>query len=227
MSRFFDATVTCSQCGTATPVRLAGSLNADNRSDLRAEILAGEFQAKTCANCGTRLRLPVHLSYLDMGRGNWILAEGVERVTEWREVEAGARAIFERSYGPEVSPLAQELGAGLRPRLVFGWTALREKLLCDDLGLDDVTVELAKLAMLRAIPGAPLLDEAQELRLVAGEPDELHFVWVDSVTEAYGDGTDVPRDIIADIEAGPEPWRDLRGRLTEGIFVDMRRLFFA
>lgn len=227
MSLFFDATATCGQCGTETPVRLAGSVNADNRPDLRAEILAGEFQAETCPTCGTRLRLPVHLSYLDVGRGNWMLAERVERVAEWREVEVGARAIFEQSYGPKASPLAQELGGGLRPRLVFGWAALREKLRCDDLGLDDVTVELAKLTMLRAIPGAPLLDEAQELRLVASGSDGLHFVWVDSVTEAYGDGTAVPRDIIADIEAGPEPWRDLRGRLTEGMFVDVRRLFFA
>jgi hypothetical protein len=224
MSLFFDATVTCGQCGTATPIRLAGSINADNRPDLRAAILDGAFQAETCPGCGTSLRLPVHLSYLDMGRGNWILAEGAERLTEWREIETAAHAVFEQSYGPGANPLAHELGRGLRPRLVFGWPALREKLLCDDLGLDDITVELVKLAMLRAIPGAPL-DEAQELRLVDGEPDALHFAWLDSLTEAHGLGTTVPRDIVAEVEA--EPWRDLRARVAEGMFVDQRRLFFA
>jgi hypothetical protein len=226
MSLFFDARATCGQCGTAAAERLAGSVNADNRPDLRAEILAGEFQAMTCPSCGTRLRLPVHLSYLDMGRGNWILAEGAERVAEWREVEAAGRAIFEECYGSEASPVVRGLGRGLRPRLVFGWAALREKLLCDDLGLDDVVVEFAKLTMLRTIPGATV-DVARELRLVGGESDELHFVWIESETEAYGEGTAVPRDIIAEIELNPEPWREFRARLSEGIFVDLRRLFFA
>jgi CpXC protein len=226
MSLFFNATATCGQCDTAGVKRLAGSVNADNRPDLRAEILAGEFQAITCANCGTRLRLPVHLSYLDMGRGNWILAEAVEQVAEWREVEAASRAIFDQCYGLEASPMAQGLARGLRPRLVFGWAALREKLLCDDLGLDDVVVELVKLTMLRTIPGA-IVNEDRELRLVGGEPDELHFVWIDSETESYGEGTAVPRDIIAEIELDPEPWREFRARLSEGIFVDLRRLFFA
>ena len=207
-------------------MRLAGSVNADNRPDLRAEILASEFQAMICPNCGTRLRLPVHLSYLDMGRGNWILAEAVERVAEWREVEAAARAIFDQCYGPEASPIAQGLGRGLRPRLVFGWAALREKLFCDDLGLDDVAVELVKLTMLRTIPGATV-DEDRELRLVGGESDELHFVWIENETEAYSDGTTVPRDIIGEIALDPEPWREFRARLSEGLFVDLRRLFFA
>jgi hypothetical protein len=224
MSLFFDATVTCGQCATATPIRLAGSVNADNRPDLRAAILDGTFQAETCPGCGARLRLPVHLSYLDMGRGNWILTEGAERLAEWREIEAATQTIFQQSYGPGANPQAQELGRALRPRLVFGWAALREKLLCDDLGLDDITLELVKLAMLRAIPGAPL-DEAQELRLLGGEPDTLHFVWLDSMTEAHGLGTTVPRDIVAEVEA--EPWRDLHARVAEGIFVDLRRLFFG
>jgi hypothetical protein len=224
MSLFFDAPVTCGKCGAATPVRLAGSVNADNRPDLRAAIVDGEFQVETCPGCGTFLRLPVHLSYLDMGRGNWILAEGAERLAEWREIETAARAIFEQAYGSRASPLARELGRGLRPRVVFGWAALREKLLCDDLGLDDITVELVKLAMLREIPGAPL-DEEQELRLDGAESQALHFVWIDSVSERYGLGTSVPREIVAEIEA--EPWRDFRARLAEGIFVDMRRLFLA
>jgi CpXC protein len=225
MSLFFDATSTCGRCGTATAVRLAASLNADSRPDLRAAIVAGEFQAETCRVCGTRLRLPLHLSVLDMGRGNWILAEEAGRVAEWRAVEAAARAVFEQAYGPETTALAQELGRELRPRIVFGWASLREKLLCDDLGLDDVTVELAKLALLRTVPAA--FDETQELRLVGAEADALHFVWVDSATEAQGDGADVPRGVVADVEAEPEAWRALRARLTEGLFVDLRRLFFA
>ena len=110
MSLFFDATVTCGQCGAATSIRLAGSVNADNRPDLRTAIVDGAFQADTCPGCGTRLRLPVHLSYLDMGRGNWILTEGAERLAEWREIETAAQSIFEQSYGAGVSPLAQELG---------------------------------------------------------------------------------------------------------------------
>lgn len=78
--------------------------------------------------------------------------------------------------------------------------------------------------MLRTIPGATV-DEDRELRLVGRKSDELHFVWIESETEAYGEGTAVPRNIIAEIEL--EPWHEFRARRSEEIFVNLRRLFFA
>ena len=36
------------------------------------------------------------------------------------------------------------MGEGFQPRLVFGWPALREKLLCASLSLNDVDLELLK-----------------------------------------------------------------------------------
>src|SRR5690348_16409270 len=126
MSLFVNAHATCKQCGKETDVRLAASVNAARRPDLRQEILDGTFQAETCPACGARLRLPVHLSYLDIDRGQWILAESIDLLPQWRDVEAEAHDVFERSYGSGAPTIAQEFGAGLRPRLVLGWAALRE-----------------------------------------------------------------------------------------------------
>jgi len=81
------------------------------------------------------MRLPAHLSYLDVGRGQWILTEGITHLPEWRAVEAEARTIFAQSYGDSAPGMAREIGAALTPRLVFGWPALREKLLSRELGL--------------------------------------------------------------------------------------------
>ncbi len=46
------------------------------------------------------------------------------------------------------------LGAGPVPRLVFGWSALRERLVAAEAGVDD-TVLAAQMTMLRNLASAP------------------------------------------------------------------------
>jgi hypothetical protein len=226
MSLFVYAKATCGQCGETTALNLAASVNADRRPDLRREIIAGTFQALTCAGCGAALRLPAHLSYLDVGRGQWILTEGIERLADWRTVENDARGIFDRSYGDAAPPLAREIGASLRPRLVFGWPALREKLICDELRLEDVTLELLKIAMFRAIPDPPYAD-GHELRLIRGDDTVLHFAWFEPASEQQLASTSLGREIYDEIKAAPAPWAALRADLQGKIFVDFKRLIFA
>src|SRR3954449_5466919 len=44
-------------------------------------------------------------------------------------------------------------------RCFVAWPAMREKLVCHAIGLDDVALELLKLSILRAIPDAPIADD--------------------------------------------------------------------
>jgi hypothetical protein len=225
MSLFVDARAKC-QCGKETEMRLAASVNAGRRPDLRQEILDGTFQAETCPACGVRLRLPVHLSYLDINRGQWILAEGIELLAQWRSVEEEAHAVFERTYGRRAPKPAQEVGAELRPRLVFGWPALRESLICDELGLEAVALELLKIAIFRTVPEPPLGD-ISELRLTGGDSANLHFAWVDAAVEQELASLTVARALYDDVAEDPAPWAALRGELEGRLFVDFKRLTFA
>ncbi len=222
MSIFHLATVTCAHCGAEAEVEWSASVNADLRPDLRAEILDGSFQATDCPSCGAKLRLPPHLTYLELGRDMWIAVEPASRIEAWDTVEDEVLAVYDRAFGSGASPAARELTGSLQPRLVFGWPALREKLIAADLGLDDITLELLKMAILREVDESPLADET-ELRLTGGAGDTLQFTWFHQVSEEQLARLDVPRAAYDDVVADAEDWAPVRDKL-EGVFlVDLRR----
>ena len=223
MSLFEKAVLTCPDCGGKSEVERCASVNADRRPDLRAAILDGTFQAASCAQCGTSLRLPPQLTYLDVGRGLWIAAQPAPEIDQWRSLEAYVFQIYDRSFGLQAAPAAKELGAGLAPRLVFGWPALREKLLCQDLGVSDITLELLKMSVIRNVDGSPLADQT-ELRLIGGDADRLDLQWVVAETEEPLAELAVPRDAYEAIEADPEPWQAAREKFEHVFLVDLRRL---
>lgn len=226
MSLLLDAKAICHGCGAATPSRLAASVNADRRPDLRDDIMSGAFQAIVCSGCGANLRFPLHLSYIDNRRGQWILAESCDSVPKWRMREVEARSIFDDAYGPDAPPAAQEMGRTLLPRIVFGWSSLREKLLARELDLDDVTLEVLKMVILREVPEAPLADQT-ELRLTGADDTDFQFAWIESASEMELTGLAVPRDVYNAIDTDPVPWLGLRQHFTDACFVDIRRLFLT
>jgi hypothetical protein len=209
MSIFNDAEAICGKCGHRQPVALVASVNADRRPDLRQAILDGSFQAHDCPDCGTPMRLPAHLAYIDLGRGQWILVQSADAMADWQGAEGEARDVFEQAFGTAASEAAREIGEGLTPRLVFGWPALREKLVCRELALDDTTLELLKIALMRDVPGPALADES-ELRLTGGENGSLNFSWVASATEQRLSSVEVPRDAYEDVADEAEDWQALR-----------------
>ncbi len=223
MSIFLTVTASCAKCGAETEVDLAASLNADRRPDLREEILKGTFQATKCRECAELLRLPAHLTYIDIGRQQWILVQSTDELEQWRTHEADARAIFEQNFGAGVPKFLREMGEGIRPRLVFGWPALREKLVAADLALDDATLEMLKISIMREVRAAPIADET-EFRLVGGEADRLNFCWLNSKTEQFLSELEVPRGAYDDIVKESEGWASLRADFEGKLFVDVKRL---
>lgn len=223
MSIFHPATMSCPSCGTDTTVQRTASVNADRRPDLRAAILDGSFQAEPCSKCGATLRLPPHLTLLHVRGAQWIMAEPVSLLAQWTQVEDEARATYAETFGDAAPPLARDIGKDLQVRLVFGWTALREKLIARDLGLDDVTLELLKIAVMRSVDGAPLSDET-ELRLTGGDEVSLDLVWVVAATERVLTGVTVPRILYDGIAADADAWAALRDQFAGKLLVDLRRL---
>jgi hypothetical protein len=222
MSLFDTQTVACPACGTNVEFEASDSVNAERRPDLRAAIVDGTFQARACPSCGKSFRLDPLLTYIDLGNRQWILVQPAEGLERWPELEEQARRTFDLAFGDAAPRPARAVGAGIRPRIAFGWPALREKLLCADLGLDDASLEVLKCALLRSLPDSPLADDT-ELRLTGGDGATLRLAWLRTENETPTETLELPRSFYNDV-AAEEVWESLRAELRASTFVDMQRL---
>src|SRR5579871_3138819 len=223
MSIFNSASMPCPVCKTPRNFSLVASVNADRRPDLRLAILNGSFQREKCGSCGNAFRIAPLMTYLDMARHQWILAQPAGDVTRWQALAEKAKSLFSVAYGSEAPGVAQEIGRDMQPRVVFGWGALSEKILCVELGLDDVNLELLKLAVLREVPDPPLND-VNELRLTGMEGDQLVLTWVNPEDEHAAGTLKVPREVYDDIAANTTEWQPLREEIAADPFVDFQKL---
>ena len=227
MSLFIHVTATCTKCGKAAETDLAASVNADRRPDLRAAILEGTFQSMVCEGCGTAIRLPAHLNYIALDSDQWILVEDTDRLETWYVAEKEATRLYDQSFGRLAPKVQRQMGETIAARLVFGWTALREKLIAHDAGLDDGILEVLKMGILRNVPAPPLNDRT-ELRLVDVEEDGGFVMrWVNGLTEEGIADLPVPRALYDTLAANLGPWEALLADVRQGLFVDMNRLLIA
>jgi hypothetical protein len=227
MSQFARTKVVCPGCGQPVAFEAVNSVNADRAPALRAQIVAGTFQRMRCAACAAEFRLEPAFNYVEHGRSLWIVVRPAARAAAWAEEEVEAARLFEQVYGAGGSPYLRQLGATLRRRIVFGWAALREKLVADDHGLDDLTLELCKAAVLGVCAAAPL-GLGAELRLVAVEGDLLQLAWQRSEDEEAGETLHIRRAAYDEIAADADgDWAALRGQIGAGAFVDLNRLLLG
>jgi len=226
MSVFRPMTVNCPACGTPIEANVSLSVNADRRPDLRAAIIDGSFQTLPCPKCGQAIRIDPELTFVDVGRGQWIAAFPVAKIAQWRELEEQSRSAFDLAFGSRAPAAAREMGASMKPRIVFGWSAMREKLVAADHQLDDVILELIKLAIVRTSESSPLSRDT-ELRFLGIEEDKLSMAWIRGQTDQVVEWLKAPRQLYDDILGNEEGWRALRQELSMGLFVDVNRLLVA
>lgn len=227
MSIMNDVTVTCPSCEEQITITIAESVNADRRPDLRQEIVEGAFQVMTCSACGEEFLMEPELNYLDIGRGQWVSVQPVDRLADWTDVESEATDVFDLAYGNQAPPAAKDIGDSLSPRLVFGWAALREKLLVGDLELVDSTVELTKLALIHGLPGAPI-QAGVEMRLIDVQDDgDQVYQWANMFTGDVIETLVAPRSLYDSVVEAPDAWADMRSALENGPFVDIQKLFIG
>ncbi len=223
MSMFKPVTLTCPACGFAQGFDAALSVNADRRPDLRQAIVADDFQRVDCSNCGQALRMDADFTLLDQAHGLWIAAQPLAALGHWSAQEGAARAMFDEAYGAGASRGAQAIGAKLHARVSFGWAGLREKLYIADQGLDDVSIELLKMAALRSGAPAPIAADT-ELRLVDVQGDTLVLAWLLSTDQSVDSTLSVARSLYEDIAADADgAWAPLRESVGAGLYVDINR----
>ena len=214
----------CPSCETSVTFDLVHSVNADRRPDLRDAILDRSFQMQPCPACGHTFRVEPEFSYMDMRRGQFLAvwpSDGVDRLADY---EARSRVAYELGYGAKAPPEARAIGDLLTPRLVFGWIALNEKLIASEAGVDDVLLELAKLAVIRTSDTVPL-GTHHELRLLGVDGTDLVMGWFRVGSEDLDEVVSVSKDLVTEIETDAEKWSAMREELSQGFFVDYRRFF--
>ena len=226
MSLFHPINVKCPFCDELVTVSAVGSVNADRRPDFRDAILDNNFQDTTCGSCKESFRLQPKFNYLDAGRGQWIAAMPGPDFERFLTIEDEVTALFAKSYGKKAPAAAQDVGKGLAVRLTFGWPAIREKILARAHDMDDVSLEIMKLDLLRKLPSAPLAPGI-ELRLVDVTDDELVFVWLKTLNEEPLEQFATPKGWYSGIVDAPAPWKAVRARLVDGPFVDMQKLYMG
>ncbi len=228
MSLFQATALACPACAASVSFQVVHSVNVDRKPELRDAILAGTFQQEPCPRCGEAFRVDPEFTYTDLARGQWIAVYALDELARWRELETQVQATFDVAYGRRAPAAARALGQGIRPRLVFGWAALCEKLALADHGLDDVELELLKIGLLRTLPSSPFtLSMETELRFLnaheGADGPVLSLGWFTGRWSSFLEGLDVPRELY-DAVAQDEAWRELRGRLAGATFVDLARL---
>ena len=232
MSIFSSTTLACPNCGTPNAFEAVASVNADRRPDLREAILDGRLQRQPCTACGMPFRLDSDLLYIELGRRHWICARPVTAFDDWERHEAEARELFAQSYGSGAPAFVRQMAGDTQPRLVFGWPALREKLVAADAGLDDTVLELVKMSVLRQLKQMPFAPDST-LRLLGTAPDgALVMGWVANPDDATAHVKGVPRAqydaIAADLaDLASSRWGPVHAAFEGALFVDVDRLMLA
>ncbi len=222
MSIFRTVRLECPVCATPVDFALVFSVSADRRPDLRDAILDGSFQREPCPSCATVFRAEPEFTYMDIARGQYIGVWPASRRGEWQACAEKTRAVFDDALGKNAPPEAKRLGGKLEVRAVFGWPALVEKILARQAGIDDRTLELAKLSVMRTSEETPVPGE-RELRLVGEHEGDLVLAWLGGDANEPGSVLRVPHQLIADIEADPASWQAVRDDVAHGDVVDFQR----
>lgn len=222
MSVFKPVACDCPACGSAIRIDACDSVNGVRRPDLRRDILEDRFQRTRCSACRSEFRIDPAFTYLDVERGQWMLVRPAGDLPQWQRFEAQARAIHAEAFGADADAAARTIGARLTVRVTFGWPALREKLLCAAHGIDDVVLELLKLALLRQLGDLPLSDTV-ELRLVDAGAQLLRLAWLQAADGARVEQLEVPREMLAGLADEGADWQALRAELAAAPYVDWQR----
>lgn len=223
MSIFRTVSLPCPACATPISFDLVISVSADRRPDLRDAILDGSFQRLACPSCATSVRADPEFTYMDIANGQYIGVWPIDKRREWKDWSAKTRAVFDDALGKNATPEAKRIGEKVEVRAVFGWNALVEKILARLAGIDDRSLELAKITVMRTAKETPVPGDL-ELRLVAVDDTSLLLAWLGGEEEEQPDqAVRVPRQLLADIEGDAAAWQDARDAVSEGDVVDFQR----
>jgi hypothetical protein len=186
MSIFSRHGVACPQCQALTDGLLIRSLNPVRHPHLKELLLARQLHAFRCVGCEATFEVDSPLLYVDLERRQFVGMVPNAARQRGAEVAREFMQVWEETFVRGPAMVAAEAGDYL-VRLAFGHEELREKIVIDDAGLSDLSVEALKAVILTSEPwfrdaGVVTLS----LDAVEPETGELCFVplWIDGPPDA-------------------------------------------
>jgi hypothetical protein len=163
---YFPYEVRCG-CGTVSVASLPDSVNVERTPAVREAILSGAFNRFECAACKRNVTVEKSFFYIDPQCGDYFSVKPRQDRHMWRAVSDQLARASKRLA-------IESLTSAPRLRVIFGMAELREKLVAEDLGLDDAALELLKVGVIHE---HPFLIQRPRLRLTlsAGCERDLTF----------------------------------------------------
>lgn len=149
MNEFDDATVRCG-CGHAYGARVARHLHVSRRPEVRQAIVEGSFHRFACPRCQRINVVEEVLPYTDFPRRHWFTLFPGAYLGRREAALALCRETFDKTMREHAPGLVRGWADEFVQRAVFGWAALRDKIVVLDAGLDDRLVEILKLRMFQS-----------------------------------------------------------------------------
>jgi hypothetical protein len=147
VSTFRRYEATCPACEHRWTVEIARGLHITRLPHIREQLITGRFQVYECPACRSPTVFEATVVYTDFDRHEYVACETAASAS-WQAAIARHQTVFRDCFehGP---PIAQEMGQAFKRRLVYGFRALREKLVLWDAKLDDRVVEAVKGDLLK------------------------------------------------------------------------------
>jgi hypothetical protein len=146
MAVYHPHEVTCNQCGFKFTAQLAKGINIGRSPELKQKIIDGTFHKVSCPNCNTTATVEKEFSYTDFTTNTFIKVKPRTERHLWKD------ASLKLEHEIEVVPEALLNNGEKKLRVVFGMAELREKVLAQEVGLDDRMIELLKVFVIHEHP---------------------------------------------------------------------------
>ncbi len=157
--------IVCPKCNEVTEGKLYTSVNATNNPHLRNEILEGNLFRWRCHSCGHQVRLNYPMLYNDMKKRFMIYL--IPEIDRFQLADNELEEEFKNLIG-------------IRKRLAPDFNTLREKMFIFENGLDDMAVEMTKLAISESVAKKLNLKEVTEgyLSMYDRESNTMGFTFL-------------------------------------------------
>ncbi len=168
MGVFYPYTVRLAD-GEEMVVELAIGVNVQRFPQMREKIIDKTFHTFRHPGTGKPFTVEVPFMYTDIERNAFFSVRPPKNRTEWNEHSVALAQVFDKV------PAALSQPDTRHSRVVYGLAELREKLIAQDVGVDDRLVELVKVFLIHE---HPFLIQKPRLRLMLDAIDEIsaHFI---------------------------------------------------
>lgn len=164
MSNIISKQVVCPKCGKTSSVRVYTSINVTTDPQFKKKLLSGDLLRFRCSNCKYEGMNSYPLLYNDMDKRFMVyLIPEIDRFQiEDRELEDDYRNL-----------------TGITKRIVSNYNSLKEKIYIFDTGLDDMAIELTKLALAEIVAGKYKTSRVEEgyLSVYSREENTIGFTF--------------------------------------------------